>query len=247
MKQFAVKVENEEQYNKLMKACEENGYKWYTSEHKPTEGPDLEISCFSVDDFPWFLALNDDRTIGFIACENYRDVKYGYPLIPFHLAMSYIYGDYKYHYGARVWTENTGWGKIKARVRCDKPIYLVKSDTPSSGMTGGVGYSFYWGDGHPFRWYMHVPADKIKFSAPEEPEPLKCSLSEVVVNDDNSLAITVDVIPFDKEKCYTAIRNHNTVIVILSDGRKGYAVCSPRDEFDFQTGFELAYRRAVQE
>ena len=250
MKQFAVKVENEEQYNKLMKACEENGYKWYTSKRKPTEDQDLEGSCYSVDDYPWMLGLNEDKNLVFIAREYYSDVKGDYPLIPFHPAMSYIYGDYKYHYGARVWTKYHGWGTIIGRTDTEVSSYfLIKYDRTYLDMHKGRDAYFLWGHASNEACCEWEIANDIKFSAPEEEEePLKMSTKfwePRKTTREYREVVMINPVLNNGENCYTVIRNHNTVIVILEDGRKGFAVCSPKDGFDFNTGFEIAYRRAV--
>jgi hypothetical protein len=47
-----------------------------------------------------------------------------------------------------------------------------------------------------------------------------------------------------KEKNEKVIHNKNATIVILDDGCKGVAKCSPEDEFNKTTGIKIAYLRA---
>jgi hypothetical protein len=41
------------------------------------------------------------------------------------------------------------------------------------------------------------------------------------------------------------IRNDRAIIVMLDDGSKGTAVCSPEDEYDGRKGLKIAYSRAL--
>jgi hypothetical protein len=41
------------------------------------------------------------------------------------------------------------------------------------------------------------------------------------------------------------IRNDRAIIVMLDDGSKGTAVCSPMDEYDSRKGLRIAYARAM--
>lgn len=203
MKKFSVKVENKEQYDELMRACEENGYRW-NGGFDPRNVPH-DVSHWI---YPWYLTF-DEKWIVLYTCSMEN-------IVPFHKAMSYIYGDYKYHYGAKVHVQNIGWGTIIARsLHC----YLVKFGMSERRFTGIADQKPIWGHFSDKNDSWWVFPEQIEFAVPIT-EPTK-------------------------EECYTAIRNCNTVIVILEDGRKGFAVCSPKDEFDFNTGFEIAYKRAV--
>lgn len=41
------------------------------------------------------------------------------------------------------------------------------------------------------------------------------------------------------------IRNGSAIVVMLNDGSKGVAVCSPEDEFDARKGLKIAHARAM--
>ena len=239
MKEFAVKVENKDQYDELMRACEENGYKW---------SGELIAKCSTLKYYCFIIIYPQTKMVAWDYASNRNHYN---EFATFHLAMSYIYGDYKYHYGARVWTKYHGWGTIIGRTDTKVSSYfLIKYDRTYLDMHKGRDAYFLWGHASNEACCEWEIANDIKFSAPEEEEePLKMSTKfwePRKTTREYREVVMINPVLNNGENCYTVIRNHNTVIVILEDGRKGFAVCSPRDEFDFQKGFEIAYKRAVR-